>query len=471
MPCPYARNLGRFVLHRQEVFSPQALPMKLSVALNVQQGEVVAFTGAGGKTSALLALGRELTGGGWRVLATTTTRIGEGQLGLFPGAVRSLTRDAVADSLNRHSFTFVYDEIRGGKVYGPPLSAILWLLDALDADALLIEADGARGLPFKAPYAHEPVIPPETTLAVPVASLAALGQPLDAEHVYNPEAMIERYGFYPGSPVKSPWMAQVLRDDELGLKGVPPNARAAVLLNATPASGYLRARARLIAWLILRSKRVSAVALADTRAADPVHEVQRPVAAVVLAAGLSSRMGRHKVLLPWAGGRTILEHILHQLVLARIDPIVTVTGHRAADVRARADALGVETVFNPDYASGEMLSSLQAGLRALPEQIAAALVVLGDQPGIQPRIVQQVLMAYAEGRGEIVAPSYRMRRGHPILIDRRYWCEILSLPPGGAPRDVINAHADRVAYVNVDSDSVLRDVDTPQDYDVERGRL
>ena len=445
--------------------------MKLSAAFNVRRGDVISFVGAGGKTSTLLALGYELVDAGWRVLATTTTRIGEDQLDLFPAAVRSLTREAVADSLNRHNFTFVYDEIHAGKVYGPALNTVPWLLDSVDADVLLIEADGARRLPFKAPSPHEPVIPPETTLVIPVASIAALGQPLDEAHVYNPEAMIERYGFYYGAPVKSPWMAQVLRDETLGLKGVPPDARVAVFLNATPESGYLRARARLIARLVLRSPRVSTVALGSARAADPVHEVQRPVGAVVLAAGLSSRMGQHKVLLPWTDGKTILEHILEQLILARVEHIVVVTGRDAGRVRAIAEAYDVQTAFNPDYATGEMLSSLQVGLRALPDRVAAALAVLGDQPTIQPRVVQQVLMAYAEGKGDIVAPSYQMRRGHPILIDRRYWREIFDLPPGGAPRDVINAHADRIAYVNVNTDSVLRDVDTPQDYEAERSRL
>jgi molybdenum cofactor cytidylyltransferase len=79
-------------------------------------------------------------------------------------------------------------------------------------------------------------------------------------------------------------------------------------------------------------------------------------------------------------------------------------------------------------------------------------------------------MAYAEGKGEIVAPSYQMRRGHPILIARRYWPELLALPDGGAPRDVINAHQDRINYVEVETDSVLGDVDTPQDYNQERWR-
>ncbi len=445
--------------------------MKLQRAFDVVPGDVVAFIGAGGKTSTLIGLGYELAEAGLRVLATTTTRIGADQLGLMPHAL-PLGRSAVEVSaaLGQHRFVFLYDSLRLGKVYGPACEVIPKLLDSVDSDVMLIEADGARGLPLKAPRPHEPVIPPEATLVVPIASLAVLGQPLDEAHVYNAAAIDDRYGFGLGNRVKSPWVAQVLRDEELGLKGVPDRARVVAFLNQTPPHGYLRARARLIAQFILRAPRVQGAALGSVRGVDPVYEVQRRVGAVVLAAGLSRRMGQPKVLLPWSDRKTILEHILEQLVLARVPHIVVVTGHRADEVESRAARLGVPTVRNPDFAAGEMLSSLKVGLQALPAQVSAALVVLGDQPRIQPRVIADVLTAYAEGAGHIVAPSYQMRRGHPILIDRRYWPEILSLPPGGAPRDVINRHSDQVAYVNVDTDSVLRDVDTPEDYQQERRR-
>jgi molybdenum cofactor cytidylyltransferase len=210
------------------------------------------------------------------------------------------------------------------------------------------------------------------------------------------------------------------------------------------------------------------VALGSVRAADPIHEVQRQVGAVVLAAGMSRRMGQSKVLLPWEGHKTIIEQILEQLLLAKVQRITVVTGHKSAEVRSLAVRMGAEAVHNPDYATGEMLSSLKVGLRAMPPHISAVLVVLGDQPRIQARVIAQVLTAYAEGAGDIIAPSYQMRRGHPILIDRRYWQDILNLPPDGAPRDVIDKYKDRIGYVNVDTDSVLRDIDTPQDYRDER---
>ncbi len=442
--------------------------MKLQKAFEIVPGDVVAFIGAGGKTSALIALGHELAQAGLRVLATTTTQISIDELDLMPYS--TTLDDGIAHlslALGENRFVFLYNDIKNSQVHGPDVNQIPRLLDAVDSDVMLIEADQSDGLPLKAPFFDEPNIPPETTLVVPMASLAVLGQPLDDEHVYNATAIDERYGFLLGNRVKSPWVAQVLRDDELGLRGVPPNARIVVLLNQTASHGYARGRARLIAQFILRSSRIHSVALGSVRGSEPIFEVQKHIGAVVLAAGMSRRMGQPKVLLPW-GNRTIIEHIIEQLSLARVPQITVVTGHRAGEVRQIVSRSGADTVHNEQYTTGEMLSSLKAGLKAMPAHISAALVVLGDQPRIQPKIVSQVMMAYAEGTGDIIAPSYHMRRGHPILIDRRYWGEILDLPEDGSPRDVIDRHKDRIGYVNVDTDSVLRDVDTPEDYRQER---
>ncbi|MBI1280266.1 MAG: putative selenium-dependent hydroxylase accessory protein YqeC [Anaerolineaceae bacterium] len=443
--------------------------MKLQKAFEIVPGDVVAFVGGGGKTATLISLGHELAQAGLRVVATTTSQIAVDELGLMPFAT---TFDAgmahLSLALGENRFVFLYGDIKNNLVYGPNASWIPRLLDTVDSDVMLIEADYAGGLPLKAPMKDEPYIPPETTLVVPMASLAVLGQPLDEEHVYNASAIDERYGFLLGNRVRSPWVAQVLRDEELGLRGVPSTARIVSLLNQTPPHGYARGRARLIAQLILRSSRIHGVAMGSVRSGEPIYEVQKHIGAVVLAAGMSRRMGQPKVLLPWGGRRTILEHIIEQLSLARVPNIKVVTGHRAGEVRQVASRAGADVIHNDKYTTGEMLSSLKAGLRTMPEYISAALVVLGDQPRIQPKVISQVMMSYAEGTGDIVAPSYQMRRGHPILIDRRYWPEILDLPDDGSPREVIDRHKNRIAYVNVDTDSVLRDVDTPEDYRQER---
>jgi molybdenum cofactor cytidylyltransferase len=445
--------------------------MKLQHAFEIVPGDVVAFIGAGGKTSALIALGYELAESGWRVLATTTTRITDDQLDLFPVAMRADSApDDISAALNDDKFVFLYEGIRGTEVYGPEPAMVSRLIDVVDSDVILVEADFAGGLPLKAPHVGEPNIPPETTLVIPVASLAVLGQPLDSDHVYNAQAIIDRYGFPEGGRIKSPWVAQVIRDEALGLHGVPGKTRVIAFLNQASATGYNRGRARAIARMALRQARLNGVAIGSARGVEPVLEVRRAVGAVVLAAGMSTRMGESKVLLPWTDGKTIIEQIVETLLQSRVDHVVVVTGYMAREVKERLSPLGVTIAHNRSYKSGEMISSLKVGLAALPDHVAAAMVVLGDQPRLQPKVLYQVLSAHAESAGELIIPSFERRRGHPILIGRRYWPEIAALPKDGTLRDVIETHADHIRYVPVDTDSILRDVDTPADYDEERFR-
>jgi molybdenum cofactor cytidylyltransferase len=445
--------------------------MKLHQAFEITPGDVVALIGAGGKTSTMVGLGYELAELGWRVLATTTTRIAADKLSLIPGTVTPHEgAAAISTALTDHRFVFLYDSVQDDTIIGPDPAWIPRLLDTVDSDVWLVEADGAEGLPLKAPYDDEPIIPPETTLVIPVASLSVLGKPLTDEHVYNPQAIINRYGFVEGNTIKSPWVAQVIRDEMLGLRGVPDTARVVAFLNQASHQGYGRARARMVARLVLRQPRISSVAFGSVRGAEPVHEVQRPLGAVVLAGGLSTRMGEPKLLLPWSGRKTIIEHIVEQLIRSRIEHIVVVTGHMANEVKEIVKPMGVKVAFNRSYKTGEMLSSLKTGLRAMPDHVAASLVVLGDQPRIQPKVIYQIMLAYAEGAGDLIIPSYEMKRGHPILMGRRYWPEVLDLKRNQSLRDVINNHHDDIHYIPVNTDSVLRDVDTPDDYQKERSK-
>lgn len=444
--------------------------MKLQQAFDISRGDIVSFIGAGDKTSAILKFANELADDGWRVVIINTAPMSVDMLRQLPHVSMDTSVFIMSAMMSENRYVSIFSRIEGETVVGMSSNGISALVDTIDSDVILVKADNANNALLKAPFAHEPMIPAESSHVIVSASLNVLGKPLNAEHVYNPEAIIERYGFTADAAIKSPWVAQVLRDDELGLKGIPKKARVFGLLNHTPARGYLRARSRMIARLMLNSPRISGVALGIGEGENAIPEVQRSVGAVVLAAGMSQRMGEPKVLLPWSGRKTIIEQIIEQLILAKVHPITVVTGNEADKVRFLAERMGVKVVHNRRYATGEMLSSVKVGLKAMPAHVMGALIVLGDQPRIQARVINQVTMAYAEGKGRIVAPSYQMQRGHPLLIDRRYWPEILRLKAKNNLRQVINAHADEIAYVKVNTDSVLRDVDTPEDYAGERSR-
>jgi len=191
------------------------------------------------------------------------------------------------------------------------------------------------------------------------------------------------------------------------------------------------------------------------------------IAGVVLAAGKSERMGRPKMSLPW-GDTTVIGQVVSTLISAGLDQVVVVTGGGRGEVEGALSSLPrdwpVRTVINPDYAAGEMLSSLQIGIASLGGKIEAALVALGDQPQIEGEVVKSILSAYRQSKANLVIPSYAMRRGHPMLIARPLWAALLALRYPQTLRDLIQAYGDQILYVSVDNPSILQDLDTPRDY-------
>lgn len=187
------------------------------------------------------------------------------------------------------------------------------------------------------------------------------------------------------------------------------------------------------------------------------------IGAVVLAAGQSRRMGRPKLTLPW-GERTVIEQVVHTLLEAEIQEIVVVTGGSREAVELALAGLPVRFAHNPHYEQAEMLTSLQAGIRALSPECQALLIVLGDQPTLNADVVRAVVGAYQTAGGRLVVPSYEMRRGHPWLVQRALWHELLNMPPEQTMRDFVRAHAEEIQYVNVNTPGILQDMDTPEDY-------
>lgn len=194
----------------------------------------------------------------------------------------------------------------------------------------------------------------------------------------------------------------------------------------------------------------------------------KQVTAVILAAGQSKRMGEAKLLLPW-GGTTILAQTIQHTQAAAVDDVLLVSGGYRAEVEAIAQTHGVRFVHNPQFATGEMLSSLKTAVRFLqtqqPARTDAILVMLGDLPFLEPEILNQVIEAYRNGRGRLIAPAYQGKRGHPVLIDAQFFAELLALPAAAAPRDLIRNHPEALYLVEVGSDVILRDIDTPEQYE------
>jgi len=200
------------------------------------------------------------------------------------------------------------------------------------------------------------------------------------------------------------------------------------------------------------------------------------ISAIILAAGQSKRMGQPKMLLPW-GTLTVIEKVITTFINAGIEDIVVVTGGAREQMDRIIKQYPLRNVHNRDYAAGEMLSSLQCGLRALihrplrpglGEEAQATLIGLGDQPQVQERSVRLICEVYRKNQAGLIVPSFQMRRGHPWLVTRSFWDEILELKPPQTPRDFLNTYTSQIHYVNVDTPTILADLDTPEDYEKDR---
>ncbi len=186
------------------------------------------------------------------------------------------------------------------------------------------------------------------------------------------------------------------------------------------------------------------------------------IAAIVLAAGASSRMGRTKLTLPY-GDSTILETVIRALEAAGIEAITVVLGRNWEEVYAEIEDLDVEVFVNPRPEWG-MASSAQWALAQMRDDIDAFLIVLGDQPQIQTSTIKEVLRAAAMSNQGILVPTFEGKRGHPVLFRSKYKKAILALPDNVGLNEVLKQSADDVREVAMDTETILKDIDTPEDY-------
>ncbi len=186
------------------------------------------------------------------------------------------------------------------------------------------------------------------------------------------------------------------------------------------------------------------------------------IAAVVLAAGSSARMGKPKLALP-VRGKPILERALSAYREADIDEIVVVLGSDAAQLRKKVEFHGERVLYNRRYREG-MSSSLRLGLKAVAREADAVMIGLGDQPFLSNSTVDRIIEAYRESEASVVVPVYRGQRGNPVLFDKALFPQIMRSEGDVGAKSVVRSNESSLREVAVGDRGILADIDTPKDY-------
>jgi molybdenum cofactor cytidylyltransferase len=431
----------------------------------VVKGEVVALVGAGGKTTAMYCLARELGDRGWRVLTTTTTMLYPPTCDETDALILDATKDRavwrVQQALLEHRRATLARGLSadGVKLRGIPMNWVPCLAEV--ADVLIVEADGARGRSLKAPAGHEPAVPEETTLLVSVAGIDAVGEPLSDTMAHRLELVSRLTDLAIGDIVSPLAVANLLVHPEGMVRALPPGCRYVPLLNKVHSTSDL-SNAWAAADALISCPLVERTLLTTVQAPEPVVACRRRVTAVVLAAGAAQRFGGLKQLLP-VRGTTMLEHVIGQVRAAGVYEVVVVLGCHA-DRIARHVPDGCRIVRNVNWWEG-LSSSVRAGLEAVCSSSGAALFVPADQPNLGAEVVGRILEAYYRTASAIVAPFYGQEHGAPVLFDRGLFGELTALEGDVGGRTVVARHRQDVYAVPVESQAVLLDVDTREDYE------
>jgi len=459
-------------------------------------GVAIAFVGAGGKSTAMFQLARQLPA---PVLVTTTTHLGTWQAALVDEHIVVVGAEHVdagpskanpeyiftvvtylagaQTSLAEERFVLPPEEYPGkmkltgvtlvtgpsvvdDRLSEPPAASLRWLHDIARRDRLplLIEADGAHQKPLKAPAEHEPAMPPGLDIVVVVAGLQGLGKPLSSAYVHRVNEFASVSSVNLGQPITPDGLVRVLKHPQAGgLKHVSEGIGRVVLLNQAD-TDELRAQARGMAVPLLQS--YDAVIVASLGHSE-VHAVHEHVAGIVLAAGSSQRLGRPKQLLDWRG-QPFVRAVAETALKAGLSPVVVVIGSNAGEVEAAVHGLPVQIAQNDAWQTGQA-SSIRAGVQALPPRAGGVVFLLADQPQVKFEVITALVNTHATGLHAIVAPLVMMeQRANPVLFDRATFHDLLGLEGDVGGRAVFSKH--RVEYMPWHDDRLLLDVDTEEDY-------
>lgn len=452
---------------------------------------LVSIVGGGGKTTTLTDLFQHSFRK--RSILTTTTAMG------IPGAGGRLSPPLTAEQDKNPALKRIFLEApqESGVWFGSLIEGTkdkykgvdpdrldAWIREQRSAgrnDSILFcEADGSKRKPLKAHAGHEPVIPRTSDLTLIIFGLSGLGRPLDEDGVHRSPIFSELTGKGMGETVTMEDLLTLL-DGGHFLKGVPPTSRVAVIFNQTdllPPEERTKDRLQMLAGKVLENERLDAVFFMGQKdeSRETLFGGQRAIpkepvfSAVILAAGMSTRMeGKNKLLLP-LNGQPVISHTIRNILKSDISELIIVTGYQGREVKVavqyaieKHERAGLPISFMENFRFQEgQASSVAKGAESLDPGSLAAFFIPGDQPFIPPTLIRQLLEEWKPGH--ILVPVHEGERSSPVLIDRLFYNEMKGLKGDSGGRQVMRKHPEALIEVEVSEPLSAWDLDTPEDY-------
>ncbi len=417
----------------------------------------IALVGSGGKTTLMFQLAKDYQ---TRVILTTSTHMAQNQLQGADHHIEVHDRGDIPDlseNLQGDVLLFTGPPVETNRVGGLDpelLENLLKLADSWNCP-LIIEADGARKLPLKAPADHEPPIPDFVDTVITVIGLSGLGKPLNEKWVHRPEYFSRLVDLPLESVINSHHLVHALISERGGLKNIPSRARKILLINQIDSFPNWKTFHNQLDNLLEHYQVVAFGVLED----QMLLEVHHRTAGIVLAGGGSTRFGEPKQLLDWMG-IPLVKHITEIAKKAGLSPILVITGAAYEQV---VDALGDDVIIihNQDWKAGQS-SSVRAGIKGLTDDVGAAVFLLVDQPLIPPELIKLLRNKHARSQAKILYPLINAQAGNPVLFDKSVFEKLIELDGDQGGRAIFGMFSPQTVAWN--DPASQQDIDSPEDY-------
>ncbi len=439
--------------------------MKLIDALRVDSSSRISLVGSGGKTSALIRLGLEWPS---KALVAATAHIGKDQIGSFTKHIIWSTDRTVIENINETTIiTGPAGELNMIRGVDPSQWNDLEKMSTENHVPLFMESDGSKTRPLKAPAAHEPAIPSWVNHVIVVIGLSVVGKPLEEKYVHRSEIFSSLSGLELGKTITFNSIVKMLSHPQGGLKNIPRLARRTVLLNQIDTlfdkTNLPVVEKQLLSHfdtVITASLQKVWNSLNEDDLQNEVSTVNEKIAGIILAAGNSRRMGQPKSMLIWKGTSFIRTCAL-RAITAGLKPVYIVAGQDFERIKEDVKDLPVQVILNSEWNEGQS-SSIRIGIKSLPRKIGGAVFLLVDQPQIPVNLIRKLVSEHSTSLSSIVLPESGGRRANPVLFDRKTFHALSSLKGDIGGRMVFSQFP--IRSIPWYDESILLDVDTPEDY-------
>ena len=432
--------------------------MDLVKRLRLSKKNKIALVGSGGKTTLMFRLANEYKD---RVILSTTTHLALDQLDQVDihYSVKSINDlPDPNEDIPEKILLFTGSQVEPNRIEGPGEEALQKLNELAEIwnCPMIIEADGSRQLPIKAPADHEPPIPDIVDTVIVSVGLSGLGKPLSDEWVHRPELFSQLVGIPLGTEITSHHLSRAICSENGGLKNIPRGARKILFINQIDSFPNWRTFHNQMETFLERFHAVAFAVLED----QMLLEVHERIGGIILAAGDSTRFGSTKQLLDW-NGTPLVKHIISVANEGGLAPVLVVLGAEQEIISQVLEGSQVEIIPNPDWEKGQS-TSIRAGINGLPEELGGTVFLLVDQPFITADLIRKIRETHARSQGEIILPKVDDQPANPVLFDRNTFDALLKLEGDIGGRVLFDRYTPRV--VKWDDERILKDIDTPDDY-------